>query len=140
MAESSNQLTMVLRAKPYLPTWQWFCALSLRVNKRAVIERAFLGILIWSCYCSIGTVVVFASSQQQDILADQPGDISRLEPLNQVGQKRKHDAIADRHREDREHERSHGGAGHADGALRFDAHPISVLRASSATLGSAIPW
>ena len=49
------------------------------------------------------------------------------EPLDQVGQKRKHDAKAERHREDGEHERDHSGRGQIGCALGVDAHSAAFL-------------
>jgi hypothetical protein len=37
-----------------LPTWTWFCACSASVNTRAVIDRAWVRVAIWSSSCDRG--------------------------------------------------------------------------------------
>jgi len=48
-------------------------------------------------------------------------------PFDQLGQTRKHDAKADRHRENGEHERGHSGRGHTGYALGVDPHAAAFL-------------
>src|SRR5918994_421685 len=40
--------TITRSARPRLPTWTWFCACSASVNTRAVIDRAWVRVAIWS--------------------------------------------------------------------------------------------